>query len=391
MSHDFVYGRGMTTKEKGPEPKASVSSNLKKILVIYTGGTFGMRADQSELEIPKLSASELKTWLKSQVPEMMQIASCDVDVLFNTDSCQFQAMNWFELAQHLFEKTSEGQYDGAVILHGTDTLAYTACALSALLSPTKIPIVITGAQKPLAMLRNDARTNFISALEVAANAPKELRNRVMVVFHDQLFLGSRVRKKSAVDFAAFETPRFPELARMGSSIQYHPIVKQLPPLSGNSAEPMLTQFRIAEEMRPLPEILQLQVTPQFASTIFNDDTLSTLDAILLTLYPSGTAPTEQESFVEFLVRAYDACALIFAITEREDEIPSLNTYAAGRELLKNHVLWCGDLTPEAAFVKIWLLREFHQSQSREDFYAWMVKNWSTPLSDETSPADRQTR
>ena len=355
-----------------------IKKPLKKILVIYTGGTFGMRptGQSKQLQIPKLSASELKTWLKTQVPEMMELASCDVDVLFNLDSCQFQASHWFELAAHIMER--QNAYDGVVILHGTDTLPYTAAALSFLLSPTRIPVVITGAQKPLATLRNDARTNFISALEIATHAPKVLQNRVLVVFHDEVFLGSRVRKKSAVDFSAFESPRFPKLASVGSEIQWHEIIEHLPSLART---PLLTRFRGATE-KPLPRILDLQITPQFPAPAFSESILNELDGILLTLYTSGTAPTAQENFLHFLERSREGFTPIFAITEREDETPSLATYAAGRELIKNKVLWCGELTPEAAFVKIWLLRELYATQSKKEHFAWLQKHWDEPLSDE---------
>jgi L-asparaginase len=351
-----------------------------KILVIYTGGTFGMRSNPSKkgFEIQPLKASELKTWLKTQVPEMMKIASCDVDVLFNIDSCQFQAHHWFEIAAHLKQK--QGDYRGVVILHGTDTLAYTASALSYLLSPTRIPIVITGAQKPLATLRNDARTNFISALEIAANAPKQLQNRVMVVFHDELYLGSRVRKKSAANFAAFESPRFPKLASIGSEIEYHEVIHHLPRITQKKS--LLDQFKGNEILHRLPQILRTEITPQFCSSIFSEPVMASLDAILLTLYTSGTAPTLQESFVGFLERAKKSNTPILAITERENETRSLETYSAGRDLIQHGVLWCEGLTPEAAFVKAWCLRELHPQHSRQQHAAWLRKNWAKPISDE---------
>jgi L-asparaginase len=364
----------------------ATSRKLKKILVIYTGGTFGMRANQNQkgLDLPHLKASELKVWLKEQVPEMMKIAQCDVDILFQLDSCQFQATHWFELASHIDQKQSK--YDGVVILHGTDTLAYTASALSFLLSPARIPIVITGAQKPLATLRNDARLNFISALEIAANAPRELRNRVMVVFHDEVFLGSRVRKKSAVDFAAFESPRFPKLASIGSEIHYHEIIQHLPALKKQKC--LLSHFHPEAVYQLLPQILRTEVTPQFCSAIFMTDALQHLDGILLTLYTSGTAPTQQLSFVEFLDRAKQMHTPILAITERENETPSLQTYSAGRDLLKHGVFWCKELTPEAAFVKAWCLRELKSKLSRKEYYVWLKKNWNLALSDEVENESR---
>jgi L-asparaginase len=339
----------------------------KRILVLYTGGTFGM--DES-LKIPNLSAKALKTRLTSQVPEMAKVADCDVEILFNIDSCEMNSTHWFKLAERLTQAKKD--YDGAVILHGTDTLAYTASALSFLLSPSPFPVVITGAQKPLATLRNDARNNLISALEVAAHAPKQLQNRVLVVFHDEVFLGSRVRKKSALDFAAFESPRFPVLANVGSTIHYQEVIHQLPKLPAKAS--LFQKLQTASPAR-FPSILSVNVTPEFPCTLFQDPILQSLDGILLTLYTSGTAPTTDPEFLAFLKRAKKMKVPVFAITEREEAPAKLSTYAAGKLLEKEGVHWCGDLTPESAYVRAVLLGllDPHQRSS-----------WSIPLSDEAT-------
>ena len=103
----------------------------KRILVIFTGGTFGMGPT---LEVQNLGSKELKSWLHEQVPEMNQIAKCDVHVLYNLDSCQFQAEHWFELATHLHHELNGAKgaprFDGVVVLHGTDTMAHSAAAIS---------------------------------------------------------------------------------------------------------------------------------------------------------------------------------------------------------------------------------------------------------------------
>jgi L-asparaginase len=350
----------------------------RNILVIYTGGTFGM---SETLEIEKLSSQALQSGLEQGVPEMSRIANCEVEVAFNTDSCQMGMSHWVDLARRISRRS--GEFDGVVVLHGTDTLAYTAVALSYLLSPSPIPIVLTGAQKPLSSLRNDARTNLLTALEVAADAPKELRDRVMVAFHDGLFLGSRVRKQSAIRFAAFESPRFPALARVGSNIQYRNSVFHLPPLAKTGGFPGLpegTGF-------PPASLVKMSVTPDFPGAFFESGWLQSADGILLTLYTSGTAPTEQHGFLEFLSRA-EACSLpVYAITESSDAPIHLASYSAGKALSRHGVLWCHDLTPEAAFVKARLLqlRERQMAgRSRNDFYSWLRENWDRPLSDESS-------
>src|SRR5690606_3347269 len=107
-----------------------------------------------------------------------------------------------------------------------------------------------------------------------------------------------------------------------------------------------------------------------------------LDAVLLHLYVSGTAPTNYPPFKNFLASAKNASVPILAITERDDEVKKLGTYPSGKILMKNNCLWCADLTPEAAFVKFWILRELHSHQSKPEFYSWLSKNWIKAISDE---------
>ncbi len=349
----------------------------RKILVLYTGGTFGM---SETLEIPDLSASALKKRLESSVPEMRQIARCTVKVLFNTDSCQMGLSHWIRMAEVI--RDHENEFDGVVILHGTDTLAYSAAALSCLLSPAPVPVVLTGAQKPLSALRNDARTNLITALEVAARAPKELQNRVLVAFHDEVFLGSRIRKLGALRFDAFESPRFPILARVGSTIRYENAIHHLPKIRTDS-KPFVSSAPLKA-----PSILKLEVTPEFPGHLFTRDLLAGIDGILLTLYTSGTAPTENPSFLRFLESAKETLTPVWAITERGEAPLRLSSYAAGKQLERLGVLWCPDLTPEAAMVKAQLLHvragTLH-GNTRKKHYEWLKKNWAKALGDETSP------
>jgi L-asparaginase len=340
-----------------------------KILVLYTGGTFGM---DENLKIPDLSASALKKRLLARVPEMTRIADCTIRVVFNLDSCQMGLQHWLGLAQEIRSHGSD--FDGVVVLHGTDTLAYTAAALSMLLSPCPHPVVLTGAQKPLDSLRNDARSNLLTALEVAANSPKELRNRVMVAFHDEVYLGSRVRKHSAFDFGAFESPRFPGLARVGSGIQYEAAIRSLPKF--HRKKPWLDSIPATLPF-PLPRILKTEVTPEFPAGSFDSTWLKDVDSILLTLYPSGTAPTEHPGFMEFVDRAHQNGTRLLAITERSHAPMEMGAYESGEILKKAGVKWCADLTPEAAYVKAMLSHLIASSRAGFD------RLWETALSDET--------
>ncbi len=334
-----------------------------KILILYTGGTFGMSPG---LTFKKASAKTITQNLLKRVPEIQELAQCKVQVLYQLDSCQMGLGHWIELAQTITESAS--QFDGVVILHGTDTLAYTAAALSMLLGSSPLPIVLTGAQKPLSTLRNDARGNLISAVELASRAPRPLQSRVMVVFHDEIFLGSRVRKKSARDFEAFESPRFPRLASLGSEIEYYSVIEDLPKLppalSSSALKQRLNRLRRTLDERGLPQILRMEMTPGFPEVLSQSEFLHELDGVLVTLYASGTAPTDHGAFLNFLNETQRFELPVYAITERENSALRLDAYESGKVLARSGVQWCGNLTPEAAWVKIVLTHLFEQSFER---------------------------
>jgi L-asparaginase len=174
---------------------------MPKVLIIYTGGTFGMVPSEGGFAIDDISAKALKQRIETFVPELRYLAHCDIEVALNCDSAHIGPEEWIQLANLIKKKSS--QYDGVVVLHGTDTLSYTASALSFLLRPCKKPVIITGAQRPLASIRTDARRNLLSAVEIAATGPRDVVSQVCVFFDDRLLQGNLTRKRSATDFFCF--------------------------------------------------------------------------------------------------------------------------------------------------------------------------------------------
>lgn len=352
------------------------------ILIIYTGGTFGM---DEKLKVPKLSAQDLKKRLLKAVPEMKRYGKCEVVIYSNQDSCQFQPLDWFELSALILKNKS--RYKGAVILHGTDTLAFSAAAVSNLISPTPFPVIFTGAQKPLFTPRNDARLNLISSLEIIATHPKNLKNRVMVLFQNELLLGSRVRKTGALEFAAFESPRFPRLAQVGGDIFYEDVYEHLPKLPKKH---LLQEFKPHSQL--IPQIPILTMTPQFPIRALQSLSNSVhLDGVILNLYASGTAPTHQSGFIEWLKLLQQRKIPVVAITERGRPNQTLKKYEAGKELAKTGVLWGGDLTPEAAYVRFWLILELIRSLpvTKQVEFSTFKKLWPKPLTDEMDRSQDQ--
>jgi L-asparaginase len=339
-----------------------MSLNLPRVLILYTGGTFGMDIHKDPLKknismaVPQLSPNLLKKRFLKLVPELNDLAHCDVDVILNRDSAHVGPSEWLLIAHKV--KKSWKNYDGIVILHGTDTLAYTASALSFLLKPCLKPIVITGAQRPLTAHLTDGRRNLMCAVEIAAHGPRKLVNQVSVFFGDQLFQGNRIRKKSASDFSAFESPHFPPLAAVGTTIRYaDPAALDVTP--ANSKPKMKPSLKLKVKPQFSQKVLMAHITPGFPAPIFTQGILPYLEGIVLVIYHSVTAPTHDPRFIEFLQEAQRRKIPITLTTESTSQPPHFEniapSYAAGKDLFTHGCLWAGTMTPECAFVKTSLL------------------------------------
>ncbi len=303
----------------------------------------GSRRSASRLRFPKLGPAALTRRLFERVPELHSIARCTVDVFSNKDSSEFGFTDWQGLADRI-RKQGRG-YRGVVVLHGTDTLAYTASALHYLLRGFSRPVVITGAQRPLESLRNDARQNLITAVEVAAQAPgaSTSRAKVLVAFGDQVYLGVGVRKRSSTEFRAFESPRTPVLAEIGSSILYHP---EFFSRHGSLAGGARVRLRGSTG-----EVLALTGTPGFAGKLFTEDFFALRPAVVLTVYASGTGPTRHPEFLEFLREIKRRKLPLVLVTERSGWSVDPKTYPAARALFEADAIWATEMTPECAYVK----------------------------------------
>ncbi|MBU2018209.1 MAG: asparaginase, partial [Bacteroidetes bacterium] len=190
-----------------------------KILLIYTGGTIGMIND--------LKTGELKSFdfehLSAHVPELERLKVEIDSISFEqpVDSSEINPMYWTKIAETIFDTYQE--YDGFVVLHGSDTMAYSASALSFMLENLAKPVIFTGSQLPIGTIRTDGKENLITAIEIAAAKDEfdEARiKEVAIYFEYSLYRGNRSRKVSANLFEAFQSPNFPELAVAGVEINY---------------------------------------------------------------------------------------------------------------------------------------------------------------------------
>ena len=318
------------------------------------------------LEPPRLSPEVLKKRFVSLMPELPRIADCEVEVVFNRDSAHVGPEDWLDLARRIQKRWKK--FDGVVILHGTDTLAFTASALSMLLRPCLKPVVITGAQRPLAELRSDARRNLVSAVEIAAAGAAGPRRQVSVFFDDRLLQGNRARKRSATDFRGFESPKVAPLAVVGASIRY------LNP--GKKAQISAIRLRPAFAAG----VAVLHLTPGFPARAIREGLLAEIKGLVLVVFPSGTAPTQDSELIELLRAARAKKIPVIAVSEGVTDNPAESDrpllYSAGKTLLDEGLYWAGRMTPECAYIKTALI--LGQSGGARNF----ARLWKTELASE---------
>ncbi|MDE3270090.1 MAG: asparaginase [Pseudomonadota bacterium] len=302
-----------------------------KIKIIYTGGTIGMvrNADGS------LSLLQEPDDLLASLPELHQLADIEFEVISNIDSSDMTAAHWLRLAAHIRNADAQGDSNGYVILHGTDTLPYTASALSFLLAGLRKPVVITGSQIPLCAVRTDARTNLIDAVELATHDIPE----VSVLFNSKLMRGNRVQKVSINRYHAMHSPNYPYLAELGLRVEVRRDnilrkVKSFPATGFSSA------------------VACLQLFPGFDLELLR--AYDACQAIILRGFGPGNVPQDQRLFawIEGMIARGSVVALTSQATLGSID---LSIYGGSRRALALGVLSCHDMTIETCIVKMMLL------------------------------------
>lgn len=330
-----------------PRPGTPLLS--RSVLVIYTGGTFGMVYDKKTDQLIPFDFEQVL----DRVPELNRL---DFELTIVTlhdiiDSSNMKPAIWVELAR-LIEKNYE-QYDSFVILHGTDTMAYTASALSFMLVGLNKPVILTGAQLPIGVARTDARENFITALEIAAAVDSAAVERdgqpivpeVCVYFNSLLLRGNRSTKQESVQFNAFASENYPHLATAGVSIDYNrPFIRPYQPDQ---------TLKIRSVLDPNVTILKLfpGITQPVVESIVN---IRNLRGIVLETFGAGNAPTDSW-FLDTLKEAIDRGVIIFNVSQCEGGRVTQGRYQTSKLLQQIGVLSGADITTEAAITKLMVL------------------------------------
>jgi L-asparaginase len=306
-------------------PANSTAPRRPSILLVTTGGTFGM--------LPG-SRGFLRSVLRA-VPEARSVADLDVVSPFALDSSSFTPDHWTALATLIAEKMDD--YDGFVVTHGTDTMAYTAAALSFMLEGLRKPVVLTGAQRPLAEIRNDARSNLIDAVEVATHGVPE----VCVVFGGLVLRGNRARKWSLSDYRAFASPNYPPLGEVGVRLELHPERFRKP----------RGRFRLRSDLDP--EVMHLRLAPGLCGSRLEGLDLRSIRGVVLEAFGAGNVPLDADGREVFpATRLTERGVVVAVVSGSEHGAVHLGLYDGGRRAAEAGAVSAGDMTAEAAVVKL---------------------------------------
>lgn len=306
----------------------------KKIYIAYTGGTIGMKkSSKGYIPAEGFLTQTVKASAEFNREEMPLFDIHEYCPLI--DSSDMSPLHWQLIADDIKQKYAD--YDGFVVLHGTDTMAYTASALSFMLEDLTKPVIVTGSQIPLSQLRSDGQVNLLNAMYLAANYPI---GEVSLFFNNQLYRGNRATKMHADGFAAFGSPNMVPLAKVGINIEL--VAGQLSPSISNK----LGVTQITPQ-----QIAVVHLYPGISVELIKSMMTDSLKALVLLSFGVGNAPQNKE-MLELFNNATQSGLVIVNLTQCLQGSVNMGGYATGNALLNAGVISGYDMTLEACLTKL---------------------------------------
>lgn len=306
---------------------------MKKILLITTGGTIASIKTDNGL-VPGLDGNQLI----ELIPEIKWMCDVDVISLFNVDSTSVYYKHWLAIAKTI--KDNYEDYDGFIVCHGTDTMSYTAAALSYLIQNSKKPIVITGSQKPINLEISDGKTNLLDSFTYVCN---DLSKGVVVIFNGNVILGTRARKVRTKSFNAFKSIDYPNIAIVKDN-HVIPYITNLP-----------TDTKFYQTLNN--NVCLLKIFPGISHEVL-EYMLNKYDAVVIEAFGVGGLPLYEESAFNKIIDKYTKLGKIIVMTTQVlNEGSDIAIYQVGHYLKQNdNVLEAYDMTTEAVITKLmWIL------------------------------------
>ena len=286
---------------------------------------------------PELDIDKFTSLLYDEMPELSTIADLSTEQIFFEDSSDITPLHWQKLSRHI--EANYHLFDGFVILHGTDTMAYTASALSFSLSNVGKPIIFTGSQVPMSNIRSDAHRNVINAVELATHPIYD----IAICFNDRLYRGNRASKMSIGDFDAFASPNFPVLAEVGIDIDLKH--KYNKPSGDLKCNPLFDN-----------SIHVIKLYPGLNPEMLDCLDLTRTKAVIIEAFGSGNFPIKDEqSLIPFMEKCINNNCRVIITSQAAYDSVDLNQYKSGRAARDLGALSAGEMTMEATITKIMYL------------------------------------
>ncbi len=347
---------------------ASKTDWKPRVLIIYTGGTIGM------VQNAKTGAHEPLDFahLAQHVPELEQIKVNYSTVQFDPpiDSSNIVPAHWAQIAHTIVDNYLD--YDGFVVLHGTDTMAYTASALSFMLQDLQKPVILTGSQLPIGILRTDGKENLITAIEMAAAHDKigqPMVPEVCVYFQTKLLRGNRSKKLSAEEFNAFHSPNYPALADIGIHITY----------AHHHIHYSMRSQHLSPYYNFCTDVIMLKLFPGIPQHIVHAMlNIEGLKGVVLETFGTGNAMTSGW-FINEIKDAIARGIVIVNVTQCIGGTVEMGIYDTGNQLSEAGVTGSGDMTTEATMTKLMFL--LGQGMTQQQVQQNMLRSIAGELSE----------